>query len=96
MRPVRYLSERQYLLARRPRRGLALQTRRLSGAQEVVVVPGSGGSWVGVVTGGGVVFCGGGAAHRGGISGDRYVTRVGLAKRSPLSPPPLLTRKELC
>ena len=40
---VRYLSEWQRLLAQRPRCRLALQTGRLSGAQEMVVVSGTGG-----------------------------------------------------
>ena len=75
---IRYLPERQRLLAQRPGCGLALQAGGLSGAQEVAVVSGTGGAGPGAEAGGGVVFCGGGAANWGDSGGRRYAGGVGL------------------
>ena len=52
------LSERPRFLAQRPRRDLGLQARRLSGAQEMAVLPRTGCARAGAVAGGSAVLCG--------------------------------------
>ena len=62
------VSERPRLLAQRPRRNLGLQTRRLSGAQEMAIVPGKRCLREGTDAGGSAVLCGDDAAG-GGYTG---------------------------
>ncbi len=69
----------------------SLSIRRLSGAQEVAVVSGTGGAGAGAVVGGDVVFCGGGTPdwddnsgnqYAGGLAGQLYSTLPVWYKRS--------------
>ena len=78
---LRHLPEQQRLLAQRPRRRLALQAGRLSGAQEMVIVSGTGGAGASADAGGSAVFYGGGTEDWGDSNGNRYASGVGLRLR---------------
>ena len=69
-RTLRRLSERPSLLAQRPRRHLAVQTRRLPGPQEMAVLPRAGCPRASPIAGGSALLCGDGEENRGYVAGN--------------------------